>query len=523
MIADFFELKENIKVVLRGMNGVSVDANGLYYSKCDKDYRDELGDSQISDVLAGRYRYSARGKEEVEQMAPMDALNNLLADSYRDEMWRIEDEVLETLRNNPDIISMFNGISLDEEQLTEQLLSALGDVWYVTVPVDDYLKQDVCMDIMLDTGDMNYGFACNNISFSDIDSVEDFDDNSSLLWLCEQQGVTREELLAAFDKGSAQTDEVLQLRERKEALLTELKQLGFVSPRYEERYTAPVWHTGAYKEYTRLQDSLVKEQAEVQRLREKYVVNNLSYQEYLQKHFDRFERLDPMSEEQFEVKKAEVLGNLSERIEKAEAALAVTQEKLDNSVDYGKIAKCQSALQDVRRKLTAISGTDAYRKAEFIDSVRQELVNWSGNSAVMFLVKMPLETAIRLQEVIEGEAFLNHSYNYNARTGQSFIVVGKDVCCGLMNADIGGGSVFEINLVKDVEIPVKAIYRAVPDCELGSYGFMSVYGMNDEPYEEALKEIREVVPEKVEDLIAAATDRSEGAPAVSCDREMGLY
>lgn len=505
MAIDFAELKVRICEALGHLSAVSVDTNGFYYCECDKDYRDELEDSQIADILAGRHRFRVNGVEEVEHMEPMDALNNLLAEGYQEEMWRIEDEVLNEVKKHADVASFIVANGVDDDCLRD----CLGDVWYVTVPVDDYLRQDVCMDIMLDTGDMNLGFACNNIRFSDIDSVEDFDDNSSLLWLCEQQGVTREELLAAYVKGSAHSDEVLQLRERKEALLTELKQLGFVSPRYEERYSAPVWHTGAYKEYARLQDNLVKQQAEVERLRSKYAVNNLSYQEYLKQHFDRFERLDPMSEEQFEIKKAEVLANLSGRLETVKAALAVTQEKLASSVDYGKIAKYQSELQDVRRKLTAVSDTDEYRKAEFIDSVRRELVNWPDNSTVIFLVKMPLETAIRLQEVIEGEASLNRSYDYNERTGRSSIVVGKDVRCGLMNADIGGGSVFEINLVKDAEIPIKAIYRAVPDCELGSYGFMSIYGMNDEPYEKELKAINEVEPEKVEDLIADAINASK--------------
>ncbi|MBQ9688180.1 hypothetical protein IJV79_00930 [bacterium] len=127
-----------------------------------------------------------------------------------------------------------------------------------------------------------------------------------------------------------------------------------------------------------------------------------------------------------------------------------------------------------------------------------------------------------MQEVIDGEASLNRSYNYNERTGQSSIVVGKDVRCGLMNVDIGGGSVFEINLVKDVEIPVKAIYRAVPDCELGSCGFMSTYGMNDEPYEEALKEIR-VAPQQelVAHLLAEAELRVH-EPKAHSDNELEL-
>lgn len=503
-VVDFSVLKDKIRDVLTGMHGVSVDKNGFYYTECDKDYRDELEDSQIADVLAGRYRCCMGGKEHVEQMEPQAVLCNILADAYQDEMWRIEDAVLEALRKDVGVAGFLRELGLDEEQTNEKLREALQDVWYVTPPVDDYLRQGVCMDIMLDTGDMNYGFACNNIDFSDIESVEDFDENSSLLWLCEQQGVTREELLAAYDKGSAHSDVVLQLRERKNELTAQLEQLGLQTSSFGER----VWHTGAYREFVRLQDTMVKQQATLQTLRGKYEANDLTYQAYLKQHFDRFDRLDPMSGTQFQVRKAEVLESLAKRIEMAEDALAVTQEKLAGSVDYGTIATLQSELRDVVQQLSAAAKTEGYQKAEFIDSVMDELAEWRDNAAVMFLVKMPLEQAIRVLEAITGEASQNDFLDYSQRTGDSFIIIGRDVTCGLMNVDIGGGGLFDISLVKDVEIPVKAIYRAVPDAALGSYGYMPTYGTDDVSYAEALKEIH-VAPEKVESLIAAAVDKCE--------------
>ena len=307
------------------MNGVSLDGNGIFFSECDKDYRDELSDQQVADVLAGRYRHRMRGDERFEKMEPMAVLNNLLLDGYRDEMWRLEDGILKELREDKGVVSVFEGAGLDEEQANEVLLDALEDVWYATPPVGDYLKQDVCMDIMLDTGDRNYEFTRNNLLSSYIEGPEDFDEDSSLLWLCEQQGVTREELFAACKNGSAHTDEVLALRERRDGLLEALKQYGFTSPRFSgER----VWHTGAYQEWARLEDKVYASQKNLETLREKYVNNDMTYQEYLKKHFDRFERLDPMPEEEFHVRKAEVLCGLTERIEKVEAELAVAHSPL---------------------------------------------------------------------------------------------------------------------------------------------------------------------------------------------------
>lgn len=500
-------LTEKIREVLQGMNGVSVDANGFYYCECEMSLRDSLSDAQISDVLAGIFRCRVNGKEQIEKTEPRNALCNILAECYQDEMWRIEDEILDVLREDSDIAAMFSGAGSDEEQMTEQLITCLEDVWYVQPPVDEYLKQDVCMDIMLDTGDMNYGFACNYIDFSEIKSAEDFDDNSSLLWLCEQQGITREELLAAYDKGSAHSDELLELRARKAELVAELLQFGFVLPKFADR----VVHTGAYQEYARLQAQLVRLTKEMQTLSEKRAQNNLSYQEYLKRHFDRFERLDPMSEEQFKEKKAEILERLDAKLETAAAEYSRVKDRLDFGTDYRRIAMLAEEHRSIQWKLSDLEKTEEYKKAEFVDSVINEVNNLSSSvGLVTFLVKMPLEEAIRIGEVIDGEMSLNSSYSYGDRTGRSSFVLGKDVRCGLLDITNGGGSYqFDIALYKDVEIPTKAIYRVVPDEELGSYGFMSTYGMNDEPYEEALKEIRVVVPEKVEDLIAAAVDKCE--------------
>ena len=514
MVADYAELKEKIREALRGMVGVSVDENGFYYTECDKDYRDELSDEQIADVLSGRFRFRVDGKERFEEMEPMDALYGLLADGYQEELWRIEDDLLGELKKNEDLTGWMAAHDIDEDGLKE----CLNDVWYVQPPVEDYLKQDVCMDIMLDTGDANYEFTCNNLASSDIESVEDFDENSSLLWLCEQQGVTREELLAAFEKGTAHSDEVIGLRARKAELVAELQGFGFVAPRFAER----VVHTGAYQEYARLQAQLGKLSKEMQSLQEKHTQNSLSYQEYLKRHFDRFERLDPMPEEQFIEKRKEILEHFDVKLKAAGAEYARVKDQLDFRTDYRRIAVLQSEYHDVKRHLDALSQTEDYKKAEFVNSVVEEVRNMSSHmAAVTFLVKMPLEEAIRLQEVIDGEASLNHSYNFEDRTGQGVIVLDKETRVGLFDP-CGGGSLFNIAIWKDVEIPLRAIGAFGLDAARGEYSFMSIYGENDEGFEESLKEIREAPQhEMVENILADAALRSNegGMPQAPGDRD----
>ncbi len=481
----YLQLKELVRNALYGMGGVSVDLNGFYYSECYKDYRDDLSDETIVEILKAEH--------------PRDYFVDELMNAYLDAMSEVENGVLDDLKKNQDIVRALESFNLDEDDLRE----CLRDVWYVNPPYDDFLKQEVCMDVMLDTGDCNYEFTKNNLASTYIETVEDFEDESSLLWLCEQQGITREELLAAFDKGTAHSDEVCGLQQRSRELIVDLQAFGFILPRFAES----VIHTGAYREYVKLQDAMDKAQADIALLRTKLGQNDISYQEYLKKHFDRFERLDPMSEEQFEAKQADVLAKLNEKLEMANTAFAQAKDQLDFHTDYRKIAILQAEYKDVQRQLSELAKTDEYKKAEFINSVHNECVNASNVGVVTFLVKMTLDEAIRLTEVINGEHELNNSYYYEERTGSSSIVIGKDVRCGLMDDCSGGGSVFELKLLKDVEVPVKALYRAVPDRGNGNYGFMEIYGADEEFFRPSLNEIREVRQPLVQELIAGANDR----------------
>lgn len=495
------ELKGHIREALLGMSGVSVDANGLYYSECYKDYRDVLEDSDIADILAGQHKYMVNGEKKVEHMPPRDVFYTLIAEYYEEAVWDVENTVLGNLKENEAVMRFVKEHEIDEDVLRDCLM----DVWYATPPYDDFLKQEVCMDIMLDTGDCNYEFTCNNLASTDIECVEDFDDNSSLLWLCEQQGITREELLAAFDKGTAFSNEVVELRARKNEIVETLKEYGFDVPQFNRG----VHHTGAYREYTNLQEHQDALQAKIMLFKTKYEDNNISYQDYLKKHFDRFERVDPLSEEQFDVKKTEFLGNIIAKLETANAEFARVKEQLDFHKDYRQIAILQGECKDIERLLAGLAKTEAYQKAEFINSVHNEISNTYGSCVVTFLVKMSLDEAINLKEVVLGEKELNNSYYYEERKGMSSITLDKGACCGLMDDCSGKGSVFEIKLLKDVEIPVKALYRAVPDKGNGNYGFMEIYGADDGCFKESLKGVHEVKSPLVNELISDAVQTCE--------------
>ena len=502
MVDVYDELRTLIRAVLSERDDISRDRLGFYYNECYKDYREELSDNDIAEILAGRRKISINNETKVVEDEPMGIFEDILQEYYAEDMFRIENELIDSIAQNASIAEYLEKHDVSEEALRD----CLCDVWYVNPPYDDFLRQEVCMDIMLDTGDANYEFTLNNLASEDIESVEDFDSNSSLLWLCEQQGVTREEILSAFDRGSAHSEDVQQLFVRRTELTEALKQYGFKTPCFNES----VIHTGAYREYVELQNTVTECQSNLNTLRSKYTENDISYEVYLKKHFVLYERLDPLTEEQFVAKRDEILERLSARINEVETALSNVQENLSSRVDVAEVARLASEFKDVKRQLNDLSSTEAYKKAEFINSVHNEIYNTYGSSVVTFLVKMSLEDAIKLEDVIIGESDLNNSYYYENREGLSSITLDKNVVCGLMDDCSGKGSVFEINLIKDVEIPIKALYKAVPDRGNGNYGFMEIYGANDECFKESLKGIHEEHMPKVNDIIADAKKVSDG-------------
>ena len=130
-------------------------------------------------------------------------------------------------------------------------------------------------------------------------------------------------------------------------------------------------------------------------------------------------------------------------------------------------------------------------------------------AALTFLVKMPLEQAIEVKEVMNSEKVANDSYYYEDRTGTASITLDKGVECGLMDSWNGKGSLFGIKLHKDVELPVKALYTVVPDRFNGCYGFMEIYGHDESIFKEVVKSINAPKEQTLDSVIKIATEKSQ--------------
>lgn len=113
----------------------------------------------------------------------------------------------------------------------------------------------------------------------------------------------------------------------------------------------------------------------------------------------------------------------------------------------------------------------------FLESMRVELANLPSHmSTVTFLVELTLERLIELNRLIKLQDRNGRHYDSRENPYCGYIIIDKDTETGLYDPWCGGGSVFELQLEKDVRLPVKYIRSALPDGGDG-YPVGEVYGM----------------------------------------------
>jgi len=114
---------------------------------------------------------------------------------------------------------------------------------------------------------------------------------------------------------------------------------------------------------------------------------------------------------------------------------------------------------------------DNLQNSKLLTSIHQECLNTTTcMNSLTFFVKMSLGEALDLHEIVKNA---NPTGQENLPTE---IILDKSTPCGLYDAWNGAGSVLEINLEKDVVLPVKFIDSAMPDGCRG-YSVANIYGM----------------------------------------------
>ena len=150
-------------------------------------------------------------------------------------------------------------------------------------------------------------------------------------------------------------------------------------------------------------------------------------------------------------------------------------EPIDPKAGIAWLAKTQGYTRG--RLKRALQEGDMAEPKGFLQSMRVELANLSSAmSTVTFLVELTLEQLIELNRLVRLQDRDGVHYDSRKNPYCGYIIIDKSTETGLYDPWNGGGSVFEIQLEKDVKLPIKYIRSALPDGGDG-HSVGSVYGM----------------------------------------------
>lgn len=117
-----------------------------------------------------------------------------------------------------------------------------------------------------------------------------------------------------------------------------------------------------------------------------------------------------------------------------------------------------------------------------------------------FLVKMSLRDLMKLNQLIKLQDRDGRHYDARQNPDCGYIIIDKKTTTGLYDPWGGGGSVLEVELDKDVKLPIKFIRSALPDGGDG-YSIEEVYGMCGSAWVyDGVKQIH--CPKKLRDKVA---------------------
>lgn len=164
------------------------------------------------------------------------------------------------------------------------------------------------------------------------------------------------------------------------------------------------------------------------------------------------------------------------------------------------LAKTQGKATALRKACKKQHRNDGYyvdrdkETDKFIESCIQEFENLPSHmGTVTFLVKIDLFRLFDLIELQNKEYDEAGKYDPRKNTkSKSYLVLDKKTECGLYDSWNGSGSVLEIELDKDVKLPIKYCIFCVDECKMHGYDVGEVYGLCSSAWKDTLKEIKEV-------------------------------
>ena len=171
--------KEIIEEVLS--EECSKEESGMFYSEIYADYRDEFPDKTVLKIC----------RSDV----PREIFDEKIFEAYENVEMDCENDLLKKIQKRDEIADALESEEITDDELTDYL----RDHHYVNLPFDHYLNQDISVNIIVNTGDMNTDFTINQ-PFASWDGRNDtiIDDDAAILWLARQQGYTKTQLTKAL-------------------------------------------------------------------------------------------------------------------------------------------------------------------------------------------------------------------------------------------------------------------------------------------------------------------------------------
>ena len=159
-----------------------VNSAPYYEVEIYADYRDELSEKTAIEIL----------KSEDPDLALVEYLEEVYRESRWEEEDSIVDKVLDYIRSELDI-------DLDEYEtdIRDYVLNQVE----ILLPIDHYKKQDVYLDIFIDTGDGNYDYVLNHRYPAYGGDDGPIPEEASIVWLARTQGYAEDRLRNALNQG----------------------------------------------------------------------------------------------------------------------------------------------------------------------------------------------------------------------------------------------------------------------------------------------------------------------------------
>ena len=177
-------LESKIKDFLTDYNTIQFDEKDskyhyeLSHNLYDPYNEDKLSNNQINEILISDN--------------PIETLNNKVIDAYNESY----NDIIEIFVND------FKTSKYGYTEKCEDIVQWFYDNVIINYPVEHYLKQKVCTNIFLDTGDKERGYTDNDIypsGYGEYDELENISEKSSVLWLANQQGYSKDDFLDVFE------------------------------------------------------------------------------------------------------------------------------------------------------------------------------------------------------------------------------------------------------------------------------------------------------------------------------------